>query len=96
MAERKRTGPFGQRLESEWKYFIKATYSTLTRSTYRKEVLGRQLHPSQTACREKQKNAACIAGYVVNAHYAHMGHIRLTCLDHFGDMPLRSEAGDEW
>ena len=96
MAERKRTCLFGQRLESEWKCFIKATYSTLTRSTYRKEVLGRQLHQSQTACGEKQKKAAYIAGYIVNAHYVHMRHIRLTCLDRFGDLPLRSEAGDEW
>ena len=45
------------------------------KSTYRKEVLGRQLHHSQTACREKQKNAAYMAGYIVIAHYAHMGHI---------------------
>ena len=94
MAERKKTCPFGQRLESEWKCFVKATYSTLTEATHRKEVLGRQLYHSQTACRGKQKNAAYIAGYVVNAHYAHMRHIRLTCLDHFGDLPLRLEAGE--
>ena len=94
MAERKRTCPFGQRLESEWKCFIKATYSTLRRSTYRKEVLGRQLHHSQTACIEKQKNAAYIAGYVDNAHYVHMRHIRLTCFDRFEDLRLRSEAGE--
>ena len=40
--------------------------------------------------------AVCTHHRVVNAHSAHMGHIRLTCLDRFGDLPLRTKAGDEW
>ena len=43
---------------------------TLTEATHRKEVLGWQLHQSQTACEEKEKSAQRIYQYITYTLYS--------------------------